>query len=336
MRIYLLILALCFQNFTFAQVDDDLQILNRLIEKSLQPIQDFFIYDSVKIFVLLLVINYLMAIIRYYLPTEKIRDFLTKRRWYGLDYFLASVFGVITPFCSCSSIPLFIGFLSAGIPLGVTLAFLITSPLVNEASIAIFLGIFGVKITVSYILAGVVIGMVGGFVLGKMGLEAEIDDDLKKVIENSKNKKTVEFSFKKEKIAALLPKFWQEGWDITKKVFVYVLIGVGVGALIHGFVPMGFFEKYLKNGGWWSVPLATVLAVPLYSNAVGVIPIMQALVVKGVPFGTALSFMMATVGLSLPEAMILKKAMKTKLLLSFFTVVTIGIILIGYFFNFLL
>lgn len=297
---------------------------------------NFFVYDSIKIFVLLLVINYLMAVVRHFLPTEKIRDFLTKRRWYGLDYFLASAFGVITPFCSCSSISLFIGFLSAGIPLGVTLAFLITSPLVNEASIAIFLGIFGVKITVSYILAGVIIGMIGGFVLGKMRLEAEIDDDLKKIIANSKNKKAVEFSFKKEKITVLLPKFWQEGWEITKKVFVYVLIGVGLGALIHGYVPMGFFEKYLKNSSWWSVPLAAILAVPLYSNAVGVIPIMQALVVKGVPFGTALSLMMATVGLSLPEAMILKKAMKTKLLISFFTVVTIGIILIGYFFNFLL
>ncbi|GAB4218715.1 MAG: permease [Candidatus Microgenomates bacterium] len=296
----------------------------------------FFIYDSIKIFILLLVINYLMAIIRYFLPTEKIRDFLTKRRWYGLDYFLASAFGVITPFCSCSSIPLFIGFLSAGIPLGVTLAFLITSPLVNEASIAIFLGIFGVKITVSYILAGMVIGMVGGFVLGKMGLENEIDDDLKKIIDNSKNKKIVEFNFKREKLIDLLPKFWNEGWEITKKVFVYVLIGVGLGALIHGYVPMGFFEKYLKNGSFWSVPLAAILAVPLYSNAVGVIPIMQALITKGVPFGTALTFMMATVGLSLPEAMILKKAMKTKLLISFFAVVTIGIILIGYFFNFLL
>jgi len=158
---------------------------------------NFFIYDSIKIFILLLVINYLMAIIRYYIPTEKIRDFLTKRRWYGFDYFLASAFGVITPFCSCSSIPLFIGFLSAGIPLGVTLAFLITSPLVNEASIAIFIGLFGLKITLMYVLAGVFIGMVGGFVLGKMGLEEEIDEALKKVIKSAKNKKT-NYSFEKK------------------------------------------------------------------------------------------------------------------------------------------
>ncbi|MGB9707516.1 MAG: permease, partial [Microgenomates group bacterium] len=297
---------------------------------------NFFIYDSIKIFILLLFINYLMAIIRYYLPTEKIRDFLTRRRWYGFDYLLASAFGVITPFCSCSSIPLFIGFLSAGIPLGVTLAFLITSPLVNEASIAIFIGLFGLKITLMYVLAGVLVGVVGGFVLGKMGLEEEIDEALKKIIYASKNKKIDSVSFKKEPFFKLLNKFWQEGWDLTKKIFIYVLVGVGLGALIHGYVPMGFFEKYLKNTSWWSVPVATVLAIPLYSNAVGVIPIIQALVAKGVPLGTALSFMMAVVGLSLPEAMILKRAMKTKLLISFFGVVAIGIIFIGYFFNFLL
>lgn len=311
-------------------------IFNLTSKTHLAEAVNFFIYDSIKIFILLLVINYLMAIIRYYIPTEKIRDFLTKRQWWGFDYFLASAFGVITPFCSCSSIPLFIGFLSAGIPLGVTLAFLITSPLVNEASIAIFIGIFGLKITLVYVLAGVFVGMVGGLVLGRMGLEKEIDETLKKVIDSSKNKKINYSLKKKERFYKLLGKFWDEGWDLTKKIFMYVLIGVGLGALIHGFVPMGFFEKYLKNGSFWSVPLATILAVPLYSNAVGVIPIMEALVAKGVPFGTALSFMMATVGLSLPEALILKRAMKTKLLVSFFTIVALGIIIIGWFFNFFL
>lgn len=294
---------------------------------------NFFVYDSLKIFLLLLVINYLMAIIRYYLPTEKIRDFLTKRKWYGLDYFLASAFGVITPFCSCSSIPLFIGFLSAGIPLGVTLAFLITSPLVNEASIAIFIGLFGLKITLAYVLSGVLIGMAAGFILGKMGLENEIDESLKKTINSSKNT-TINFQIKKEKLNQLVKKFWQEGWDLTKKIFPYVLIGVGLGALIHGYVPTGFFERYLKNSSFWSVPLAAILAIPLYSNAVGVIPVIQALVTKGVPLGTALSFMMATVGLSLPEALILKRAMKMRLLISFFAIVALGIILIGFFFNF--
>ncbi len=292
---------------------------------------NFFIYDTIKIFLLLLVINYVMAMIRYYLPVEKIRDFLTKRKWYGADYFLASLFGVITPFCSCSSIPLFVGFLSAGIPLGVTLAFLITSPLVNEASIAIFIGIFGLKITLLYVFAGVVIGMVGGAILGKMKLENSIDDSLKNIIAN---KSSAEIKVKKKvPLLTLLTCFWYEGGDLTRRIILYVVVGVGIGALIHGYLPVGFFESYLKNGSWWSVPLATILAVPLYANAVGVIPVMQALVAKGVPFGTALAFMMATVGLSLPEALILKKAMKPNLLFSFFAVVTIGIIVIGYLFN---
>lgn len=296
---------------------------------------NFFIYDSLKIFFLLLIINYLMAIIRYYLPTEKIRDFLTKKKWYGLDYFLASAFGVITPFCSCSSIPLFIGFLSAGIPLGVTLSFLITSPLVNEASIAIFIGLFGLKITLAYVLSGVIIGIIGGFILGKMRLESELDESLTKII-NKPKAFPKNFQQKRENLNQLWKKFWWEGWDLTKKIFPYVLIGVGLGALIHGYVPAGFFENYLKNSNWWTVPLATILAIPLYSNAVGVIPVVQALVTKGIPLGTALSFMMATVGLSLPEALILKRAMKIKLIILFFSTVAMGIILIGYLFNYFL
>ncbi|BCX14648.1 MAG: membrane protein [Patescibacteria group bacterium] len=294
---------------------------------------NFFVYDSLKIFILLLLINYLMAAIRFYIPTEKIRDFLTKRKWCGLDYLLASFFGVITPFCSCSSIPLFVGFLSAGIPLGVTLSFLITSPLVNEASIAVFIGLFGMKITFLYVLAGVLVGVVGGIVLGKMGLEKEIDENIRLLIEKSKSNASYEINKNKFPVNILLKRFWKESWDLTRKIFVYVLIGVGVGAFIHGYVPMGFFETYLKNASWWSVPVAAILAVPLYSNAVGVIPVMEALVQKGVPFGTALSFMMATVGLSFPEALILKRAMKIKLLVAFFVVVTLGIISIGYIFN---
>lgn len=294
---------------------------------------NFFIYDVIKIGILLLLINYLMAIIRYYLPTEKIKNILTKRKWYGLDYLFASLLGVITPFCSCSSIPLFIGFLSAGIPLGVTLSFLITSPLINEASIAIFIGLFGLKITIVYIISGVLIGVLGGFILGKLNLDKEIDDNLRKII-NSKNKAHSIFH-EKESIKNLLKRFWTESFDLTKQIFPYVLIGVGLGSIIHGYVPDSFFENYLHNSSWWSVPLATILAIPLYSNAVGVIPIIQALVAKGVPLGTALSFMMATVGLSLPEALILKKAMKIKLLVMFFTIVAIGIIIIGLLINYL-
>jgi len=297
------------------------------------PTLNFFIYDVIKIFFLLLIVGFLMAIIRYYLPIEKIRYFLTQKKLYGLDYFLASMFGVITPFCSCSSIALFVGFLSSGIPLGVTLSFLITSPLVNQAAIGIFIGIFGFKVTMYYIFAGILVGVLGGFILGKMKLEKYIDKAILEIIENSKNTP----SFKKENLPlkAMITLFWKESWGITKKIFPYVLIGVGLGAIIHGYVPADFFSKYL-NTQWYSVPLATIFAVPLYTNAIAIIPIMEVLVSKGIPLGTALAFMMAAIGLSLPEALILRRAMNNKLIIYFFSVVTVGIILIGYLFNYIL
>ncbi|MBD3338916.1 MAG: permease [Candidatus Lokiarchaeota archaeon] len=291
---------------------------------------EFFIYDTLKIFALMLVITHIMSLMRYYLPIEKLRDFLTRHRFYGLDYFLATVFGSITPFCTCSSIPLFIGFLQARIPLGVTFAFLITSPLVNEVALAVFIGIFGWKVTGLYVLSGILIGMIGGFILGKMKLEKYVEDFVWK-IKSAKNDEQNKKSLSWKKIAVLVSK---EAFDITKKVAVYIVMGIAIGALIHGFVPQGFFEKYLESAGLFGVPLAVILAVPMYSNATGVIPIIQALIAKGVPFGTALAFMMAVVGLSLPEALILKKVLKWQLLSWFFGVVTIGIILIGFVFNF--
>lgn len=287
---------------------------------------NFFIYDSLKIIVLLLVINYFMAIVRYYLPIEKLRDFLASRKWYGLDYFLASAFGTITPFCSCSSIPLFIGFIQSGIPLGVTLSFLITSPLVNQVAIALFAGLFGWKITVLYVLSSVALGMFGGFILGRLNLEKEVIN-----LFNGKsgyNREESKIIFSK-----LVGMFWGEAVDLTKKITPYVLLGVGIGSLIHGYVPAGFFEQYIRGGEWFSVPIATIAAVPLYANVVGVVPIIQPLVEKGIPLGTAMAFMMAIVGLSLPEALILKRVMKLKLLIAFFGITTINIIIIGYLFN---
>jgi len=288
----------------------------------------FFFYDTFKIFALLLVITHFMSALRYYLPIEKLRDFLTKRKLYGVDYFLATVFGSITPFCSCSSIPLFIGFLEARIPLGVTFAFMITSPLINEVAIALFLGIFGWQVTLLYIAAGIVIGMVGGVILGKLKMEKYVEDFVWKVHAQKQN-----LEQKKESLGKVFPQISREAFSITKKIAIYILIGVGVGAFIHGYVPEGFFGKYLESAGFWGVPLATILAVPMYANASGVIPIIQSLVAKGVPLGTALAFMMAVVGLSFPEALILKKVLKWQLLATFFGVVTIGIILIGYLFN---
>ena len=289
---------------------------------------NFFIYDSIKILLLLLVINYFMAILRHCLPIEKLRDFLASRKWYGADYLLASIFGTITPFCSCSSIPLFIGFLEAGIPLGVTLSFLITSPLVNQVAVVLFAGLFGWKVTIFYVISAILLGVVGGFILGKLKLEKYVADYVWQI----KSQKT-EIKEQKETFTVLIKKFWQEGFDLTKNITLYVLLGIAVGAAIHGFIPAGFFEKYITAENLFAVPLATILAVPMYANAVGVIPIMQSLVEKGIPLGTAMAFMMAVVGLSLPEALILKKVMKLKLLLYFFGITTINIIIIGYLFN---
>ncbi|PIR90152.1 permease [bacterium (Candidatus Gribaldobacteria) CG10_big_fil_rev_8_21_14_0_10_37_21] len=289
---------------------------------------NFFIYDSIKIIILLLIINYFMAIVRHYLPVEKLRDFLASRKWYGLDYFFASVFGTITPFCSCSSIPLFIGFIEAGIPLGVTLSFLITSPLVNQVAVVLFAGLFGWKIMILYVISAMLLGIFGGFILGKLKLEKYVADYVWQI----KSQK-LEIKNNKEKFSALIKKFWHEGFDLTKKITSYVLLGIAVGATIHGYVPAGFFENYIKADNFFAVPIATIVAVPMYANAVGVIPIMQSLVEKGIPLGTAMAFMMAVVGLSLPEALILKRVMKIKLLAYFFGITTINIIILGYLFN---
>ncbi|NMB84598.1 permease [Candidatus Roizmanbacteria bacterium] len=292
---------------------------------------NFFIYDVVKIGVLLVVINYFMAFVRFYFPMKKVRDILTKRRWFGLDYLFAALLGVITPFCSCSSIPLFIGFIGAGIPFGVTFAFLISSPLINESSLYLFPAMFGMKITIIYNILGILISMLGGFIIQKLGMEKYIKPELLRF----KTKKQVmqENGGSPLPLKELLVYFWKDGMSITKSVFPYVILGVGVGALIHGFVPAGLVEKYLAVKAWWTIPLATLLGAPLYANSVSVIPIMEALVKKGVPMGTALSFMTAIVTVSIPESMILKKVMKWQLLTAFFLITLIGIMIMGYTFN---
>ncbi len=291
----------------------------------------FFLNDTFKIFALMLLITHFMSILRFYLPIEKLRDFLASKRLYGVDYFFATLFGAVTPFCSCSSIPLFIGFLEAQIPLGVTFAFMITSPLINEVAIALFLSIFGLRLTIIYVLSGILIGMLGGFVLGKLKMEKYVEDFVWKVHSQKQHKS----KDKREAFWQVFPSLSCEAFGIIKKVALYLLVGIGLGALIHGYIPEGFFEKYLESAGFWGVPLATILAVPMYANASGVIPIIQSLVAKGVPIGTAIAFMMAVVGLSLPEALILKKVLKWQLLVTFFGIVTVGIIFIGYGLNIL-
>ncbi|OGG00630.1 hypothetical protein A2Y99_05265 [Candidatus Gottesmanbacteria bacterium RBG_13_37_7] len=292
---------------------------------------NFFVYDVIKIGILLVIINSIMAVTRYYFPMEKVRDILTKRHWFGLDYLLAALLGVITPFCSCSSIPLFIGFLSAGIPLGVTFAFLISSPLINESSLYLFPAVFGLRVTILYNLIGIIISILGGMLIQKLHMEKYFQPEFLKF----KSKKQIEAGYNNQKVPFKdLVKHWsKEVMDITGKVFPYVVMGVGLGAVIHGFIPESLITKYLSIRSWYVIPIAVLLGVPLYANSVSVIPVIEALVGKGIPLGSALSFMTATVTLSLPEALILKKVMKWQLLLTFFGITGLGIMIIGYLFN---
>jgi len=295
---------------------------------------NFFIYDVIKIGLLLVFINYIMAITRYYFPMDRARNILTKKRWFGLNYLMAAVLGIVTPFCSCSSIPLFIGFMGAGIPLGITFAFLISSPLINESSLYLFPAMFGWKVTIIYNLFGLLIAIIGGMIIQKLKVEKYIVADFL----NYKSRAQVENENNNKKLSVyqLLIYFWKDGMNITKQIFPYMMIGVGVGAAIHGFIPTDFVQHFLSTRSWWAVPSAVFLGAPLYANSVSVIPIMQVLSEKGVPLGTVLAFMTAIVTLSFPEALILKKIMHWKLLAIFFGITIVGIIIMGYIFNIML
>ena len=296
---------------------------------------NFFVYDSIKILILLFLISSIMGIVNAYFPIERLRNYLVSHRLYGLQYLLASVFGAITPFCSCSSIPLFIGFVKGGIPLGVTLAFLITSPLVNEVAVAMFLGSFGVQATVIYVVSGILLGCIGGIVLGRMHLEPYLSDWVKHVQAQSEQQ-SEQWEKDNTTFFQRLPTIVSDAWQIVRSVLIYVLIGIGIGAFMHGFVPEGFFEQYMSRDNWYAVPLSVVLAVPMYANAAGIVPVVEVFVAKGIPLGTAIALMMAVVGLSLPEATLLKKVMTWRLISIFFATVTLFIILSGYLFNALL
>ena len=296
---------------------------------------NFFVYDSIKILILLFLISSIMGIVNAYFPIERLRNYLVSHRFYGLQYLLASVFGAITPFCSCSSIPLFIGFVKGGIPLGVTLAFLITSPLVNEVAVAMFLGSFGVQATMIYVISGILLGCIGGIILGRMHREPYLSDWVKKVQAQSEQQ-TEQWEKDNTTFFQRLPTIIGDAWQIVRSVLLYVLIGIGIGAFMHGFIPEGFFEQYMSRDNWYAVPLSVVLAVPMYANAAGIVPVIEVFVAKGIPLGTAIAFMMAVVGLSLPEATLLKKVMTWRLISIFFATVTLFIILSGYLFNALL
>lgn len=303
---------------------------------------DFFVYDSIKIVLLLFAISFLMGIANAYFPVERLRNFLTTHKLFGLQYLLAALFGAVTPFCSCSSIPLFIGFVKGGIPLGVTFAFLITSPLVNEVAVAMLAATFGWKVTVIYVASGILMGAVLGAILGKFKLERLLSPWVRQIQEMSAQMAAGTDAnlgdgdpdeLSRPSFFQRLPGIARGSLNIVRGVILYVIIGIAIGAAMHGYVPTGFFENFLSSEHWYAVPLAVILAVPMYSNAAGVVPIIEVLVAKGVAIGTALSFMMAVVGLSLPEAMMLKKVMSLKLLLIFFGTVALSIIMLGLLFN---
>ncbi|MFT7037122.1 MAG: uncharacterized membrane protein YraQ (UPF0718 family) [Cyclobacteriaceae bacterium] len=296
---------------------------------------NFFIYDSAKILILLIVVILLMGMVNSYFPIEKIKNHLSRNKLYGLEYLMASLFGVVTPFCSCSSVPLFIGFVRGGIPLGVTFAFLITSPLVNEVAIGLFVGLFGLKTTIIYVVSGILLGTISGLTLQKLRLERYLTPWVKEVLVNAQRDEEL-FQAEKQSFKQRLPIIWTEVVKILKGIIPYVLIGIAIGGLMHGYIPEGFFEKYMDKDNLFAVPIATILAVPMYSNASGILPIVQVLVAKGIPLGTAIAFMMGVVGLSLPEAVLLKKVMTFKLIAIFFGIVTLCIIISGYLFNLIL
>ncbi len=293
---------------------------------------NFFIYDSIKILLLVFIIIFFMGIVNSYFPVEKVRNYLSRKKLYGFEYLMSSLFGVVTPFCSCSSVPLFIGFVKGGIPLGVTFSFLITSPLVNEVAIGLFIGLFGLKTTIIYVISGVLLGTFSGMILQKLKLEKYLTPWVQQVLEKSQ-KETDKFENKLLPFSDRIPSIWTDTTSILKGILPYVIVGIAIGGIMHGYIPDGFFEAYLSKDNWFAVPIATILAVPMYSNASGVLPVVQVLVAKGIPLGTAIAFMMGVVGLSLPEAMLLKKVMTFKLIGVFFGVVTLCIIISGYIFN---
>jgi len=290
---------------------------------------NFFIFDSIKIFILLAVIIFIVSIIRSFLPPEKIRNILSRKNKY-LGNFFAATLGIITPFCSCSAVPLFLGFVEAGVPLGVTFSFLVASPMINEVALVLLLGMFGWKVALLYIISGLVIAILSGIVIGKLKVENLVESFVfNNKIKNSENENKINWKERTQYAKNYT-------WGIIKKVWLYILIGIGLGAWIHGYVPADFLAQYASADKWYAVPLATLVGIPLYSNAAGVIPIVNALFEKGVALGTVLAFMMAVTALSLPEFLILKRVMKTKLILIFASIVGAGIIFTGYLFNLIL
>jgi len=295
-------------------------------ESHLGAAVQFFLYDTPKVFMLLTLVIFGVGIIRSFFSQEKTRDFLAGKSLFAGNV-MAALLGVVTPFCSCSAVPLFIGFVTAGVPLGVTFSFLIAAPMVNEIALALLYGLLGWKIASLYLVTGLTVAIAAGWIIGRLHLEKHIEDW---VLQMDAAEIGVE-----EKLT------WVDrivyGWDAVKeiigRVWIYILAGIAIGALIHGYVPEGFMASIMGKGSWWSVPLAVVMGVPMYANAAGIIPVVEALLGKGAALGTVLAFMMSVIALSLPEMIILRKVLKPGLIAVFIGVVASGILMVGFLFN---
>jgi uncharacterized membrane protein YraQ (UPF0718 family) len=287
----------------------------------------FFIFEVPKVLMLLILIVFFVGIIRTYFTPEKTRKILEGKSLFTGNV-MAALLGIVTPFCSCSAIPLFLGFVQAGVPLGVTFSFLISAPMINEVAVILLFGLFGWKVALIYVVTGLVIAIISGFVIGKLKLEKYVESWVYKLSgengENTEEKITFENRIKLGFTAVK---------EIVGKVWIYVVIGIAVGAAAHGYVPESFMTNLMGKSTWYSVPLSVLIGVPLYSNAAGIIPIVSVFIEKGVPLGTALAFMMAVIGLSLPEMIILKKVLKLPLIFTFIGIVATGIMIVGFLFN---
>jgi uncharacterized protein len=324
-----------FQVFTDFATWLVVDLLGLSTETKLGDALHFFIEDVSKIFALLLVMIYLIALVRASLNIEKVRDYLAQKNR-GIGYLLGSSFGAITPFCSCSSIPVFLGFTSAGIPVGITMSFLLTSPLINEVAVLLLLSLLGWKFTLVYIVVGMTVGILGGLFLDTIKAERWLQSFAAEALAKGKSSsqgclESTEASSIKISERHKFAK--QEALEIFSRVWKWVIIGVGLGAALHGFVPDGWIESHLGDGQWWSVPAAVLLGIPLYSNATGVIPIMESLIANGLPVGTTLAFCMSTVAASFPEFILLKQVMQWRLLGTLFIMLLLSFTLIGWLFN---
>jgi uncharacterized protein len=296
---------------------------------------NFFIYDTIKILILLALLIFVISFFRSYISPFRVRQIISGRNEY-LGNVLAALLGTITPFCSCSAVPLFIGFVEAGIPLGVTFSFLISSPMVNEIAAILLLGMVGWVITGLYIISGLIIAIVAGIIIGRLRLEGEVESYVYEMLEKMEATGSPANGLEKMNLKARAQYGYNYMLDILKRVTPYVIIAIGIGAIIHGYAPGDILVKYAGPDNPFAVPIAVLIGVPLYSNAAGIIPLVAVFIEKGIPIGTALAFMMAVTALSLPEMIILRKVLKPKLLAIFIGILTVSIIMIGYLFNFII